>query len=653
MTPDDFFTRGLSLHQQERLEDAQSCYAQALARDPNHFGSLLCAGVIFNGKGKFDLGAELLRAAVNASPTSAEARACLADALVGLGQAAEAINQYRAAIGFRPDFPEAQVSLGNALSSRGDVATAMQIFRDVLSRHPDMPQAENNLAGLLERTGAVTEAVAMLRRLLDRQPTMVEAHVNLANALRTAGDIHGAIEHSRVALQLDATCPEAHLALGNALEEQGYREDAAAAFRQALRLRPDFPEAHVNLGNSLLMVSRYNDALSHYRLALMYQPDNLAAHLNAGAALEELGRLDEAAAAFQFVIEREPANYKALRGAAIVQLKLAGTERAVLLGRAGFSGGIETYAPFGPDAPPILVLRSALGGNGLSGLWIDHLPVARHDIFVEFFDRDRQLPQHVLTVNSLSDADISRAGLEAAVDLIGQANADVVNRPEHVLRTGRAEMAKRLSEIPGVVAPRTRQYPKRALLSDEARATLAKDGFCWPLLLRSRGFHTGRFFLKVDSSRELAATAASLPGDELLAIEYINCADSSGLNRKYRVMIVDERLYPLHLAISHMWKVHYFSAEMDTSEAFRQEDQYFLERMPEALGSAATACLLSIASTLQLDFAGIDFGFRPDGAMVVFEANSAMVVPDPPAGDKWDYRRQPVGQIVQAIRTML
>jgi hypothetical protein len=47
---------------------------------------------------------------------------------------------------------------------------------------------------------------------------------------------------------------------------------------------------------------------------------------------------------------------------------------------------------------------------------------------------------------------------------------------------------------------------------------------------------------------KLAATA--LPGEDAWLIEQLDARDVSGMLRKLRVMVIDRKVYPLHLAIS-------------------------------------------------------------------------------------------------------
>ena len=173
------------------------------------------------------------------------------------------------------------------------------------------------------------------------------------------------------------------------------------------------------------------------------------------------------------------------------------------------------------------------------------------------------------------------------------------------------------------------------------------------LLLRRPGFHTGHHFLKVEDRAALDAAVASLAGDRLFLIDYLDGRGSDGFARKYRVMFVGGTLYPLHLAISRDWKVHYFSADMARTAAHRDEERRFLDDMPGVLGGRAMQALREIAATLGLDYAGIDFGLAPDGSVILFEANATMVVVPPPADPIWDYRRPAIDAVLAAARSLV
>ena len=274
-------------------------------------------------------------------------------------------------------------------------------------------------------------------------------------------------------------------------------------------------------------------------------------------------------------------------------------------------------------------------------------------VVAEFYGRSRALPRHQLIFNAIGDSDLSGQALSAAQSLVALSGARVLNPPAAVLATGRADNAQRLSQLPGVIAPATVTLPRDLLTSGGADSALARHGLKFPLLVRTPGFHTGRHFVLVDRAAALAEAAAALPGTELTAIQYLDSRGADGKVRKYRVMMIDGRLYPLHLAISSHWKIHYFSAEMADRPEHRAEDAEFLENMPIVLGPRAMQALEQIQTALGLDYAGIDFGLSPSGDLLLFEANATMVVNPPEPDQRWAYRRPAVERIFTAIRKML
>jgi hypothetical protein len=262
------------------------------------------------------------------------------------------------------------------------------------------------------------------------------------------------------------------------------------------------------------------------------------------------------------------------------------------------------------------------------------------------------LPPHQVVFNAIGDADLAAPSLAAAQSIVALTNAPVINPPSAVLATGRADHA-RLASLPGVVAPTIVTLPRELLASPDAAASVARRGFCFPLLVRTPGFHTGRHFLRVESPEALPGAVAQLPGKELTVIQFLDARGADGKVRKYRVMMIAGQLYPLHVAISSDWKIHYFTAEMAEREDHRAEDAGFLENMPAVLGPRAMEALSSIQATLALDYAGIDFGLSGEGEILLFEANATMVVNPPEPDPRWAYRRRAVERIFAAVRSML
>jgi glutathione synthase/RimK-type ligase-like ATP-grasp enzyme len=258
-----------------------------------------------------------------------------------------------------------------------------------------------------------------------------------------------------------------------------------------------------------------------------------------------------------------------------------------------------------------------------------------------------------MVVNSIGDADAAAGALRGAESLVRHTAAPVMNRPAAVLATGRCEIARRLAMLPGVITAKTVTMPRESLAAPDALDTLLNSGFAFPLLLRSPGFHQGEHFLRIENMDELSAALETLPGNELVIIQYLDARGRDGRSRKYRVMMIDGRLYPLHAAISHHWKIHYFSAEMAESPENRTEDREFLENMEGVLSSRVVNALQRIQEILGLDYGGIDFGLNENGDLLVFEANATMVVIPPEEDARWDYRCPAVARVCEAVHAML
>ncbi len=414
-------------------------------------------------------------------------------------------------------------------------------------------------------------------------------------------------------LRRDPTNFDALNELGTLAYASGHRSAARTAYEQAVRCHPGNPMARVNLGNLLCEAGELDAARAQYEAALATDPDFAQAHQGLARVLTELGEVEAAG----------PHWRQGFAGHALVTRRYRGTSNPV----------------------PVLLLVSAKGGNIPTDQWLDDRVFQIAALYAEFDDPAQPLPPHAAIFNAIGDADLCAEALMRAEAIVARSKAPVINPPARVRATGRAANVRRLASVPGLVVPAIETLKRSALLA-------AKD-LRFPLLLRAPGFHTGRYFSRVERHEQLAAVLAALPGDEILAIQYLDARGPDGMARKYRVMIIDGVLYPLHLAISADWKVHYFTADMAASAAHRAEEQRFLDDMDSVLGAPAIDSLHRIGQVLALDYAGIDFGLAPDGRVLLFEANATMVVNPPELDPVWDYRRPAITRVLDSAKRMV
>lgn len=440
------------------------------------------------------------------------------------------------------------------------------------------------------------------------------------------------------------------------LAREGEDEAAKQGYIEVLRRDPQNFSALNELGTLAWAGGYRSAARTAYAQAVVHHPDNVVARVNLGNVLREEHDVAGARAQYEAALALDPQLHAAHQGMAWVlgELGLDGAEEHRRLGFTGRSLVTQPYRGTGRGVP-IVLLVSARGGNIPTRLFIDERRFTIHALYADYHDPQQPLPPHDLVMNAIGDADLCPLALERGEALVARSTAPLLNRPDRVKITGRAENARRLGSIPDVIAPRIEMRTRAALASSLAdRSVPGQDQRLeFPLLLRSPGFHTGRHFVRVESREALAGALATLAGEELLAIQYLDARGADGMARKYRVMFIDGVLYPLHLAVSADWKVHYFSADMARNAAFRDEERRFLADMPGVLGPRAMRALERVCAVLGLEYAGIDFALAPDGAVLVFEANATMALVPPAPEEIWDYRRPAIETALQAARRLL
>jgi len=439
------------------------------------------------------------------------------------------------------------------------------------------------------------------------------------------------------------------------LARLGRDDDAKAGFVAVLQRDPAHFGALTDLGGLALSTGYRSAAVTAYRQAVACHPNNPFGLVNLGNILLEDGDLDDARKLYEKALAVDASLTYAHQGLANALEKLGDGEGAARHREQGFAGHSIVARPYRGTAEPlrVLLIVSAKGGNIPTNVILDDRIFAVTAVYAEYFDPAEVLPGHDVVFNAVGDADLCGDVLDSVSKITARSSAPVINAPYLIRDTRREANAARLSALPGVIVPRTVLLPRAALEASDAAAVLERQGFRFPLLLRSPGFHTGQNFARIESADTLTDAVRVLPGRELLAIEYLDARGADGMARKYRVMFIDGKFYPLHLALSHDWKVHYFTSAMADDAAFRREEEAFLTNMPAALGPRVLQALARLRDALALDYGGVDFGVAPDGRLLLFEANATMAIVPPPPDPVWDYRRKPIADAVDAARAML
>jgi len=125
------------------------------------------------------------------------------------------------------------------------------------------------------------------------------------------------------------------------------------------------------------------------------------------------------------------------------------------------------------------------------------------------------------------------------------------------------------------------------------------------------------------------------------------------LFRKYRVVMVDGRPYPCHMAIADRWDIWYLNAEMAFSESKRREEASFMETFDSAFALRHRGALAALFERVGLDYFTVDCAEDKDGNLLVFEADNTAVVHNMDSPELYPYKPPQMRRIFTAFAAML
>ena len=388
--------------------------------------------------------------------------------------------------------------------------------------------------------------------------------------------------------------------LGNTYAEIARLGDAERVLRQAVALAPGSKEALVSLGSVLIKLDRLAEAEAPCRAALALDPGLVAAHQNLSGILAES---DPDAARF-------------------TGTPPTGGGRCSSSGRRGRSGPCWCWPP------PIRQCAVA-----------DLIPRATTSVihwYIEYAtgDPDPVLAQADVVFNAIGDPDLAPETASARRAVSGWA-AEGAEPSRRVALTRRCR--------PAAASGGYSRHRRPPVMRHEARDPV---GFPGPVLMRPIGSHGGEGLRRCDDAEVGGRTAPCY------VTQFIDLPPLTAGIAEYRMIFVDGRAYPYHLAISRTGWCITGPPGWSRMRHRRERNAGSSPIRPRPSVPARWQALGRSGERLGLDYAGIDFGLLADGRLVVFEANATMLV-HPERDPCFAYRNPAVEAIRSAFEAML
>lgn len=266
------------------------------------------------------------------------------------------------------------------------------------------------------------------------------------------------------------------------------------------------------------------------------------------------------------------------------------------------------------------------------------------------------LPAHDTAILAIGEAPSHRAVLTRLSPMLADLPRPMLNgTPARIARLTRDGVAALLADAPGVLCPPT-VHVNRAALEALATGTAPETqhpGLHWPLILRPVGTHAGAGMERVLDNQHLADLLADTSMEAFYLTRFIDYRGPHGLYAKARVVLVEGRPYPVHLALSEHWIVHYLSAGMETDAAKRGAEADWMEGFDTGFAHRHAAAFAALAERVGLDYFGLDCAEAPDGRLLVFEVDVALIVHDMDDPAVFPYKRPAMRRLMSAVQTML
>ncbi|EHP43925.1 hypothetical protein OR16_06039 [Cupriavidus basilensis OR16] len=211
-------------------------------------------------------------------------------------------------------------------------------------------------------------------------------------------------------------------------------------------------------------------------------------------------------------------------------------------------------------------------------------------------------------------------------------------------------------DVLGVCMPPTLRVERQVLAgiaSGQAAISSVLGEGAFPIIVRPLGSHAGKGLEKIGDAAELAGYLAQTDEPAFYVSCFIDYRGADGQFRKYRLVLIEGRPYVCHVGISAHWMIHYLNAGMAESAAKRDEEAAIMRDFDDAFALRHKDALAQIQERLGLDYVGLDCAETADGELLVFEADTAMVVHDIDPVDLYPYKQPQMHKIFAAFRTML
>ncbi len=274
-------------------------------------------------------------------------------------------------------------------------------------------------------------------------------------------------------------------------------------------------------------------------------------------------------------------------------------------------------------------------------------------LWLHYVDADTMsldgLPAHDVAFMAIGESSENVPVLNRMKVLLADFAGPVMNNDPALIRNlTRDGVSAMLAGEPSILSPPTLRFSREELQA-VASADACVSALAFPLVVRPVSTHAGNGMERITTGAELTAWLDGEPAAEIYAAPFVDFRGPDSLYNKQRIVFIKGKAYASHMALSEHWIVHYLSAGMARSAAKRAVEQAWMENFDTDFAVRHAEAFAALHRHIGLDYFGIDSAELPDGRLLVFEVDVAMVVHNMDSAALYPYKRVAMRKLFDAF----
>jgi hypothetical protein len=267
------------------------------------------------------------------------------------------------------------------------------------------------------------------------------------------------------------------------------------------------------------------------------------------------------------------------------------------------------------------------------------------------------VPEHDVAMVAVAESEINAAVLKRLGVLLGDWPQPVINaRVDMIARLTRDGVSAMFANDHSILSPPTWRVGRGDLMLLQSNMRSLSDiieDASFPVIIRPIGTHAGGGLERLAGPHEIADYLASQSADAFYMSPFVDYSGADGRFTKLRIVQIAGRPYASHLAVSDHWIVHYLSAGMAEDPAKRAIEADWMATFDEDFARRHAETFRNLHATVGLDYFGYDCAELPDGRLLLFELDVAMVVHDMDSAEVYPYKKPAMRKLFDGFLDMI